>query len=275
MRVINSTGFIFIVSSLLLTGCSQLPAKVQNILEPLVYPLANIEQEERVAPNPNFFINFSNGVSDFNNSFLFQELLSNSSDLVLNGRPVVVFVANGNNHKDYELAISRLYSVVNTEAFDAEYRIIVKPLEREEQRNRLAVYLTDDWNYLKKQFMYNSDYSLVAGDNGVYRSSDERLLLARPSKFTFHPKSGDGVNQLKELLVYLGWDINTDNVVAPISIAKINKVDLVTLNSIASRSEVNLILSELFPKVLPNFTFLISDSERVVRVIKKDILQEN
>ena len=222
-------------------------------------------QPERINPVADLFVQFEEGDSSFNNRFELKEHLEKELSSYKQ-RPVVVVVASGNTSEEYSLATARLNSIVNEIEFDADYRVFVKPLERSEQKDKVAIYHTDKWDAFHKKFMRDGDYSVVNGSKDIYRSSDERLFLTNPTKRVFHPEGKDQLEQLQNVLSELGWVLEVNDTSSDFSKLKVNKLEVVTLENHASFSEVRLFVSGYLEELLPYFQFDVDEEHKQVRV---------
>ena len=230
-------------------------------------------QQERVHPIADLFVQFDADQSVFNNRYALTERLNS----VLAGyekRPVVVVVASGNKQEDFTLAVSRLYSIVNTVDVDADYRVLVKPLERFEQRDRVGIYHAESWGAFEKHYMHDSDYSWVDGTNGIYRTSDERLFMAVPTMRHLQPVGSNGLQQTASLLEALGWSLQFIGEEPERSDVYLNDIQIVTLEKVASRIEVSLLLEDVIGDLIPGCDYEVVAGERLVKVWKKDLIEE-
>lgn len=227
--------------------------------------------QERVHPVADIFVQFDAGQSVFNNRYALTERLNS----VLAGyekRPVVVVVASGNKQEDFTLAVSRLYSIVNAVDVDADYRVLVKPLERFEQRDRVGIYHAENWGAFEKAYMHDGDYSWVDGSNGIYRSSDERLFMAVPTMRHLQPVGSNGLQQTASLLEALGWSLQLIGEEPEPSDVHLNDIQIVTLEKVASRIEVSLLLDDVIGELMPGCDYEVVAGERLVKVWKKDLI---
>lgn len=229
--------------------------------------------QERVYPVADIFVQFEAGQSVFNNRYALTERLSS----VLDGyekRPVIVVVASGNKQEDFTLAVSRLYSIVNAVDVDADYRVLVKPLERFEHRDRVGIYHAENWGTFEKAYMHDSDYSWVDGSNGIYRSADERLFMAVPTMRHLQPVGTNGLQQTASLLEAVGWSLQLIGEEPEPSNVHLNDILIVTLEKVASRIEVSLLLDDVIGQLMPGCDYKVVDGERLVKVWKKDLIGE-
>ena len=227
--------------------------------------------QERVHPVADIFVQFDAGQSAFNNKYVLTDRLNNA----LAGyekRPVVVAVASGNKQEDFTLAVSRLYSIVDAVDVNADYRVLVKPLERFEQRDRVAIYHAESWGAFEKAYMHDGDYSWVDGSNGIYRSSDERLFMAVPTLRHLQPVGATGIEQAASLLEALGWSLQLIGEQPESSDVHLKNIQIVTLQTVASRIEVDLLLEDVMGELMPGCDYEVVAGERLVKVWKKDLI---
>lgn len=226
-------------------------------------------QVERKDPVPSVFVDFNSGSADFNNKYELSEAL-NKKLYEMESKPKLVFVASGDDKKDFDLATKRLYSLKRALDTDIDYRVLVKPIMREEQRSRMAVYIVSNWNEFNKSYMTGSDYSSINGANGLFRSSDKRLYLVSPMKRKYSPIGNTVLEQLGDLLLYVGWGLEYIDALNISSDKTIKDVEFVTLEKIASSNEIELLVDDLISFAIPGLGFLINEEERVVQVFEKN-----
>lgn len=229
--------------------------------------------QERADPSADMFIQFDAGKSVFNNRYALTERLSDALS-VYEKRPLVVVVATGNESEEYTLAVSRLFSIVNALKVDADYRVIVKPMERLEQRDRVAIFHAESWGAFEKDYMYEGDYSYVDGSNGIYRSSDERLFMAIPTTRQLIPSGVNGVKQMESLLEKLGWAFEFIGKVPELPNVHLNSIRVVTLENVASRHEISLLLEDVMSELIPGCDYEVVADKRLVKVWNKDLIGE-
>lgn len=224
---------------------------------------------ERVDPVPDFFMQFDAGESAINNSFSLNQKLKNTLVQKQKGskKPVLVMVASGDGQQDYDLAVSRLFSFANASSIDADFRVLVKPLERAEQANRVAIYNIGDWDEFSKSYLESGDFSWVLGSGAVYRSSDKRLFLSSPLKRKIVPAGSNQLEQLGDALSQLGWNIQSSQAsLKGVDAIKVGPLNIVTLEPMASKSEITLLVKEYLKEFLPAHDFIVIGEDKVVRV---------
>lgn len=250
MKQLKNLSFCACTALALISGCSSM-------------------QPERVYPTADTFIQFDAAQSAFNNRYVLAERLNNVL-AKYKERPVVVVVASGDSQKDFTLAVSRLYSIVNSIDVDADYRVLVKPLERFEQRDRVAIYHAENWGEFERSYMHDGDYSWVDGSNAIYRSSDKRLFMAIPSMRHLQPVGETGMEQVASLLEALGWSLLLIGEEPASSEVHLTNIRVVTLEKFASRIEISLLLDEIIGQLMPNCDYEVVADEKIVKVWKKD-----
>lgn len=227
-------------------------------------------QSERMYPVAELFIQFEEGESSFNNRFVLSEQMNEALSFYDN-KPVVVVVAAGNDESDFTLAVSRLYSILGSVDVDANFRVLVKPLERVEQRNRVAIYHSDEWSSFEKQYMHDGEYSWVDGSGGIFRSSDERLFMAVPTKKKITPSGSTSIERLTSLLDALGWSVllvgGADDDETSSRVA-LGSIELVTLESEATSAEVELLLKGVMGDFFHDYKYEVMADGKLVKVWK-------
>lgn len=224
-------------------------------------------QPERKYPVPEFFLQFEAGDGSFNNRYALTERLNNAL-LAYDKRPVVVMVASANTAEDYQLAIARLFSVTNEVAVDADFRVLVKPLERLEHKDSVAIYHAPSWSIFHKHYMADSDFTFIDNSGGVYRSSDARLYLLKPLQRTITPDGNTALEQLQSVLSQVGWELT---VALPDSYQTTNvlqSLKVVTLEEDASSHEVTYLLKSILPDLLPGCDFTVDPVGNRVNIWK-------
>lgn len=252
MKQFNKISLCMGVAMVLMSGCSSVP-------------------QERVHPIADMFVQFDAGEFAFNNRYALTARLHQVLARY-EKRPVVVVVASGDQPADFTLAVFRLYSIVNAVDVDADYRVLVKPLERSEQRDRVAIYHAKSWGVFEKNYMHDGDYSWVDGSEGIYRSADERLLMAVPTMRHLQPVGANGMQQAASLLEAVGWSLQLIGEEPIPTDVYLKDIQIVTLEQIASHMEVSLLLDDVMGKLMPGCEYEVVTGERLVRVWKKKLI---
>lgn len=233
---------------------------------PLLFSACSTIQPERSFPQPELVVDFSSDTTSFNNSYFLNQTL-NASNKGHKEIPCFVFVASGNSIADYNLAVARMYSIITKVDNPANFKLLVNPVERDEQRSRLAIYRVDDWDLFTKNYMQKSDLTIVEGAPGIFRSSDKRLFVARPTKQVFYPSGSNPFNQLNDVLQQLGWRLSL--IPNEVLGKRIGQLEVVTIDSVASSSEISLLLDDLSKTIFDGYLYEISAELKTVKLIKK------
>lgn len=224
-------------------------------------------QPERKYPVPEVFLQFDAGNGSFNNRYALTDRLNRALS-AYDKRPVVVMVASANTIEDYHLAISRLFSVTNDIAVDADFRVLVKPLERLEQKDSVAIYHAPSWSIFHKRYMANSDFTFIDNSGGVYRSSDARLFLIKPLQRTITPVGNTALEQLGSVLSQVGWELTLSLPDNYQTINVLQSLKVVTLEEHASSHEVTYLLKSILPDLLPGCDFTVDPVSKRVNIWK-------
>lgn len=214
-------------------------------------------------PAPDFFVQFESGGSVLNNSYQLTQRLAAGFDRFAEP-PLVVVVGSGKTEEDYTLAVSRLYAIADV-GVHADYRVLVQPLEREEQRDRVGIYLVPSWGEFERRYMLAGDYSQVPGSGGVYRASDKRLFLATPTNRVIHPTGSEPAEQLDSLLNELGWSLHADGDALPRG-KLIGHIQVVTIEPVATSGEITKLLGQIGHQVLPGCQYSVLPETRQVTI---------
>lgn len=234
-------------------------------------PIISKKQVEREKPVPAFFVEYEKGTAELNNRYVIKQRIDRLS-AQYEKKPVFVLVANGNDIQEYSLAVSRLFSISNISE-ENSFRVLVMPLERREQANRVAVYHAQSWNSFNKEYMAAGEFSLVEGADGVYRSSDKRLFYAEPAKTKLMLDGNWQVEQLDRALTQLGWSLDAEKVeLSDEEKVFVRSIDVVTLGPVATRSEVKLLVSAFVDKAFPSHSFSVNSESKKVRIWKVNIV---
>ncbi|MFW7525616.1 hypothetical protein ACODM8_15975 [Vibrio ostreicida] len=215
---------------------------------------------------PSFFIQFQEHSSAINNVFALNKKIEHAT-LGYEKKPTVVLVAVGHSLEDYNLALSRLYSVSNVARQDV--RVLVKPLDLPKQKDLVAVHVVSDWTSEAREAFESQEFSEISQLNRVYSGSDDRYFYRQPRARVLAFSDKALKEQLQELGKEIGWNISTDKLVdSTLSNVRLVKLQINTLEQIATSHEVTLIFDRIIDQWLSEYSYRIDARNKLIELLE-------
>lgn len=216
--------------------------------------------------SPSFFIKFEENSSTINNVFA----LSENIQLAISEfekKPTIVLVAVGHSMDDYNLALSRLYSVSNVAKQDV--RVLVKPLDIPSQKDLIAVHVVSEWTSEYQLAFEQQEFSEISQLHRVFSGNDDRYFYRQPRSrvITFTDKTLE--KQFDALGKSIGWNVSTDKVmVSKLPKIRFSKLQINTLSEVATSFEATLLFDQIIEKWLPNYSYHIDARNKIIELLE-------
>ncbi len=214
---------------------------------------------------PAFFVRYAEDVDAFNNEFALRQHVDRMFHSDDQQRRLTL-VASANNQAEYQLAATRVNTLLEHLDRATEVSVFLKPAERAEQHQVIAVYRGQPASAGIQRGLMASDYSEIDGLDGLYDAADERILFTRLLNRELSVSGETFNHQLASVLQQLGWSLEMDVLPYDIKPHAIQRVRLVTLDPVASVSEIHSLLESLLSSFIPTAQFHVSDQYKVVSV---------
>ncbi|WP_045391769.1 hypothetical protein [Vibrio rotiferianus] len=216
---------------------------------------------------PAFFVKFSQGSSTLNNIFYIEEKLEQKIKLY-EKEPTVVLVAYGVTAEEYSLALNRFYAISRNTQTDV--RVLVKPIEKQEDKQLVAVHVVQEWNAKVRKAFDAQEFSEIPQLHNVYSGDDDRYFYRQPKARTIVLPKGNSGTQLVALGKQLGWKVDVSEMNQSLmKTVNLQRVAVNTLADNASSHEMKLIMKGVLDSWFENHSFTIDRHKKRI-AIKED-----
>lgn len=225
---------------------------------------------------PSFIVSFEKSSTNFNNRFNLSQYLSTLAQSLNRKhrggqRPIIVVVGAGSSLSDYQLLLRRWQSIkAITDLPDADYRLVIRENDHSNRLDRLSFFGVDTWNRLAQDTTQYADAVWLPEVEMAYPSDSVRLFFHRAQAHWVSWKGKNIQDQWTSGIEALGWTVKGDicpkNDCDPLP----ERLAVVTLQPVASREEIQLLMSGLIKRFLPNHRYQLHAAHKQIVIWKPE-----